>query len=140
VAVSGTLMQSEDKKSRIIRALFLLLGLTCVGVGYVGVFVPGIPSTICFICALWAFKRSSPRFENWLLNHKVFGPTLRDWDEHKAITLRVKVIAIATMAVFAGVSLFIIKKQWVQALVAVTVVLVAIYIATRKTKLIGPTP
>lgn len=110
------------------------MGFLCVGLGYVGVVVPGLPSTIFFICAVWAFKRSSPRFEKWLLNHKVFGPTLRDWDEHKAIKLRTKIVAISLMLVCALTSVFFIKKLWVQALVVVTVLLVALYVATRKTK------
>ena len=131
-------MQADEKKSRAMRVPYLVLGFTCVGLGYVGFIVPGMPSTIFFICAVWGFKRSSPRFESWLLNHRVFGPTLRDWDEHKAISTRTKLVAIGTMAVFTGVSLFFIKKPWVQGLVAATVVAVAIYIATRKTKVVGP--
>jgi uncharacterized protein len=123
-----------ETKSKAVRYLFLVLGLAFVGVGYVGIIVPGIPSTICFICALWAFKKSSPRFESWLLNHKVFGPTLRDWEETRSITLRTKWIAIVTMAVFAGISLLVIHKLWVKLLVGACVVGVAVYIATRKTK------
>lgn len=116
------------------RIPFLVLGCLCVGLGYLGFVIPGMPSTIFFICAVWAFKRSSPRFENWLLNHRVFGPTLRDWDEHKAIKLRTKIVAISVMSVFALSSLFFVRKTWAQALIVVTVLLVALYIATRKTK------
>lgn len=116
------------------RLPFLVLGFLFVGLGYVGVIVPGMPTTIFMILAVWAFKKSSPRFESWLLNHRIFGPTLRDWDEHKAITLRTKYIAIATMIGFACVSIFFIKKPVVQAIVAISVLCVAIYVATRKTK------
>lgn len=116
------------------RLPFLVLGFLFVGLGYVGVIVPGMPTTIFMILAVWAFKKSSPRFENWLLNHRVFGPTLRDWDEHKAITLRTKYIAIITMAAFATASLVIIKKPVVQMIVGLSVLCVAVYIATRQTK------
>ncbi len=116
------------------RLPYLLLGFLFVTLGYIGVVVPGMPTTIFMIMAVWAFKRSSPRFEQWLLNHRVFGPTLRDWDEHKAITLRTKYIAIGTMIAFAGVSIFFIKKPVVQAIVALSVLGVAIYVGTRKTK------
>ena len=47
-------------------------------------------------------------------------------------------LVIPAMVLFAGVSVFFIKKPWVQALVAATVLAVAIYIATRKTKVVGP--
>lgn len=117
-----------------VRVPFMALGFLFVGLGYVGVIVPGMPTTIFMILAVWAFKKSSPRFENWLLNHRVFGPTLRDWDEHRAITLRTKYIAIGTMFAFAGVSLFFIKKPIIQLIVALCVAGVAVYIWTRKTK------
>ncbi|MBC8064702.1 MAG: YbaN family protein [Chlorobia bacterium] len=127
-------MQADETRVNTMRLPFLLLGFTLVGLGYVGLIVPGMPSTIFFICAVWAFKRSSPRFESWLLNHPIFGPTLRDWDEHKAITMRTKVVAIGTMALFVGISVFLIHKPWVQLLVVATTLCVATYIATRKTK------
>jgi uncharacterized membrane protein YbaN (DUF454 family) len=117
------------------RVLYLVLGVACVGLGYVGVVVPGMPSTVFFICALWAFKRSSPRFENWLLNHRVFGPTLRDWEEYRSIRPRTKIFAIATMSVCVGISLCFIKRPVAQIIIAATCLLVAIYITTRKSKL-----
>lgn len=129
-------MQVEKTRLSPMRVPFLLLGLSLVGVGYVGVFVPGVPTTICLICAVWAFKRSSPRFESWLLNHAIFGQTLRDWEEHKAITKRTKIVAIVTMAVFVGISVFLIHRLWVQLLIVAITLCVAIYIATRKTKVL----
>lgn len=132
--MGSSLASAKESKSTIVRLLFMALGLVCVGIGYVGVFVPGIPTTVFMICAVWAFKKSSPRFENWLLSHRVFGPTLRDWDEHKAITLRTKLIAIVTMFGFAGVSIFFIKRPVIQLVVVLSVLCVAAYIATRKTK------
>lgn len=134
MAVGSSLAPASEKKSMAMRLPFLVLGFLFVGLGYIGVIVPGMPTTIFMILAVWAFKKSSPRFESWLLNHRIFGPTLRDWDEHKAITLRTKYIAIATMVGFAGVSIFFIKKPVVQAIVAISVLCVAIYVATRKTK------
>lgn len=134
VAIGSSLAPASDKKSMAMRLPFLLLGFLFVGLGYVGVIVPGMPTTIFMILAVWAFKKSSPRFESWLLNHRVFGPTLRDWDEHRAITLKTKYIAIATMVGFASVSIFFIKKPLVQAIVGFSVLCVAIYVATRKTK------
>lgn len=117
-----------------VRIPFIVLGFLFVGLGYVGIIIPGMPTTIFMILAVWAFKKSSPRFENWLLNHRVFGSTLRDWDEHKAISLRTKYIAIATMIGFAGVSIYFIKKPVVQLIVGLSVLGVAVYVATRKTK------
>ncbi len=48
--------------------------------------------------AAWAFARSSPRLEAWLLDHKTFGPPLRDWRERGAISRRAKTTACLLMA------------------------------------------
>jgi uncharacterized membrane protein YbaN (DUF454 family) len=107
-------------------------GILCVALGYVGILIPGMPSTVFFICALWAFKRSSPRFESWLLNHPVFGSVLRDWEERKVISPRIKAIAITSLVVCVGISVLIIHSEWAKVLVLVMAAVGVAVIATRK--------
>ena len=97
--------------SRYLRPAYLSLGVLLVSLGYIGFFVPGMPSTIFFILALAAFRRSSPRFENWLLNRPVIGPILRDWDETRAIRPRVKRIIIGVLWLSIALSAWIIQKR-----------------------------
>ena len=61
------------------KIILLSIGWICVGLGFIGIFVPGLPTTIFLIVALWAFTKSSKKLRVWLLNHKKFGPFLRDW-------------------------------------------------------------
>ncbi|KKC35414.1 membrane protein [Devosia epidermidihirudinis] len=75
------------------RPLYLIAGLVMLALGIIGAFVPLMPTTIFLIMAAWCFARSSPRLENWLLNHRQFGPTLRAWREHGAISRRAKIMA-----------------------------------------------
>lgn len=69
------------------------------------------------ILAAFFFSKSSPRLENWLLNHNVFGPVIADWRETGAIAPRIKAIAVGTMAVVFvaslvfGVKLFVLVIQ-----------------------------
>ena len=114
--------------------VLLVLGFALVGVGYVGLLIPGLPSTVFFIGAVWAFKKSSPRFELWLLNNRLFGPTLREWEETRCISPRVKVISITSLLIFSGASLFVIHKVWVQLLVAGLALFGAWFIFSRPSK------
>jgi uncharacterized protein len=129
-----TIARPRVEVSKGVRPLYLVAGLLCVGLGYVGVVVPGMPSTVFFLVALWAFKRSSPRFESWLLNHPVFGPTLRDWEETRSIRMGTKILAIAVIWVSIGVSIFLVHKPVVRGILLVTAVLLTAFLATRKTK------
>lgn len=81
-----------------LRPLYFLAGLLMLTLGIIGAFLPIMPTTIFLILAAWFFARSSPRLEAWLLNHPRFGPTLRNWREHGAISRRAKTMASAGIA------------------------------------------
>ena len=76
------------------RIILLSLGWLCVGLAFIGAIVPGIPTTIFLIIALWAFTQSSKKFQAWLLNHKRFGPILENWQSHKVVPLRAKIFMV----------------------------------------------
>ena len=79
------------------RLVLISLGWICVSLAFVGVFVPGIPTTIFLIIALWAFTKTSKKLRNWLLNHKRFGPILTNWQEHKVVPRRGKILMVTLM-------------------------------------------
>ena len=76
------------------KIILLALGWICVSLGFIGIFVPGLPTTIFLIIALWAFTKSSKTLRLWLLNHKRFGPILRNWQEYKVVPLRAKILMV----------------------------------------------
>ena len=86
------------------RPAFFAAGCVLVAVGFVGAFLPLLPTTPFLILAAACFARSSPRLEHWLLNHRQFGPMLRSWREHGAIPVKAKVFACVGMS--AGYALF----------------------------------
>lgn len=86
------------------RAVWRTLGLSFVGLGFIGAVLPLVPTTIFLILAAGCFARSSPRLEAWLLAHPRFGPTLRAWREDGAIGPRAKIMACSGIAL--GYALF----------------------------------
>ena len=116
------------------RTILISLGLLCVGLGFVGVFVPGIPTTIFLIIALWAFTKSSEKLRHWLLNHKRFGPILNNWQEHKVVPRRAKILMVVLMSL--AVVLFYYSWQNLYLTIGLIVVLVsvAIYVISLPSK------
>lgn len=86
------------KRRRMVRSAWLVLGLALVAVGFVGIFVPLLPTTDFMLLALPCFARSSPRLERWLLNHPRFGPSLRAWRRERAVPRHAKTAACIGMA------------------------------------------
>ena len=116
------------------RTILISLGWLCVGLGFVGVFVPGIPTTIFLIIALWAFTKSSEKLRHWLLNHKRFGPILNNWQEHKVVPRRAKILMVVLMSL--AVILFYYSLQSLILTIGLIIILVsvAIYVISLPSK------
>jgi hypothetical protein len=117
------------------RPFLLAVGWLMVGLGFVGVFVPGLPTVPFLLVALWAFSKSSDRFHDWLYNHPRLGPPLRDWREHGAIPARAKIVAVATMAASFIWVTFGIAEDWVlPTVLAACLIPAAAFILTRPSR------
>jgi uncharacterized membrane protein YbaN (DUF454 family) len=128
--------EPSSSKSRLLRPLYLTAGLILVGVGIAGYFIPVMPGTIWLILAAACFARSSPRFEAWLVNHPRFGPSVVAWREHGAIPRRIKIVAIAMMAIsFALLALSRPPEMWLW-ITGAALVVCALFVGTRPA---GPT-
>lgn len=77
------------------RGLLVTAGTLCVGLGIIGIVVPGMPSTVFFLLAAACYVRSSDRLYRRLITNRVVGPQIRMFREKRAMPLRAKVIALA---------------------------------------------
>jgi uncharacterized protein len=81
------------------RPFVFVLAWVCLAIGIAGLFLPLVPGTLFLILAGACFTRSSPRFEEWLLDHPRFGPPVRKWRASGAIPRQAKAFACVSLAV-----------------------------------------
>ncbi len=74
-----------------------MLGWICLIMAYIGLVTPGIPFSIFLVGAAYCFARSSKRMENWIYNHKHFGPFLLNWEKKRVFPQRAKYAMILVM-------------------------------------------
>ena len=116
------------------KIILLSIGWICVGLGFIGIFVPGLPTTIFLIVALWAFTKSSKKLRIWLLNHKKFGPFLRDWQEHRVVPLRAKILMIILQTCVVIMVHYTFNNLFITIGLIVILVLVAWYVLSLPSK------
>ena len=94
-------------KNKSIRLLWVLLGSISVGMGVIGIFVPGWPTTIFLIIASYFYIRSSDKLYNWLLNNKILGIYLKNYYSGQGMPVKAKIFSISMMWVFGLLSIFL---------------------------------
>jgi len=94
------------------RTTFLLIGHASLAVGFVGIFVPLLPTTPFVLLSAVCYSRGSERFHTWLLEHERFGPMIHSWREHRAIGVRAKIAAVVTVALSITFSVIRLDLPW----------------------------
>lgn len=94
------------------KYFYLLLGWFSLITGIIGIYLPLLPTTPLVLLAAWCFSKSSKRFHHWLLNHKFFGPIVRDWQSEDGIPRRSRNRAIIFMWLGMTISMLIVYRFW----------------------------
>jgi uncharacterized membrane protein YbaN (DUF454 family) len=93
------------------RWSFLILGLLSIGVGFIGVFLPGLPTTIFLIFASYCFTRSCPWLEDQLVRAPIFRPYLKYLDGETAMPLRARLSTVAMIWGASTISLLVVAAR-----------------------------
>ena len=116
---------------RPLRWAWWLLAYLSLGLGLVGIVVPGLPTVPFVLLAAFAAARGSQRLRERLLAHRHFGPMIRDWEASGAVSRRAKRLATAMMAVCAVVMFCTAPKLWMAATGTTIMAIVATWLWRR---------
>ncbi len=115
-------------RSTVIRWLYFAIGLTALLAGIIGIFLPVLPTTPFVLLAAGCFARSSERFHQLLLNHRIAGPIIREWCEYGSMPRKVKRWAYLLMSVSFGSSILIVSSWWLKGMLVSLALLLAFFI------------
>lgn len=120
------------------RWMLITAGMICVGLGALGILLPGLPTTPFLLLAAYCFARSSEHFHGWLLNHRWFGSYVRNFEEGRGMTRRAKATTLLVMWLSFGVTIiFFVPVVWGQAGMMMLAVGVSIYLLRLPTPVSG---
>ena len=104
--------------------MLIILGAVSLGLGVAGMFLPVLPTTPFLLLTAWS----------WLMAHPKLGPYIRDFQEHKCISRRVKAVSVTTLWLTIALSIFLVHQLWLRVLLAAIAAGVTAHILSFKTK------
>jgi uncharacterized membrane protein YbaN (DUF454 family) len=114
--------------------IYKLLGFLFLGLACLGFILPVLPGTVFLLVSAWCFGRSSEKWHQWLLTSDLFGPIIRNWEENRCISLRTKIVAIGSMVLVGGTSIFFaVQALWLQITAAILILVGAIVVLSIRT-------
>jgi uncharacterized protein len=94
------------------RLMYKMFGWSFLGLGAVGVVVPGVPTTPFVILSSYFFVRSSPQVHDWLLKSRLFGQVLHDWEDYHGVSRAVKYTAVGLMCLGLVLTTLLASLPW----------------------------
>ena len=113
------------------RIVWAGAGLASVGLGGLGIIVPGLPTTVFFIIAAWCFSKSSPRLEQWVLGLPRIGPAVRRYRAGEPMPRKAKAWAIASIVVFSTLAVLFAIDALAWRAVVLAFALVGVVVVSR---------
>ena len=89
------------------KIIYVIAGLLAVALGFIGAFLPGLPTTPFLLLASFCFAKGSRRFDRWFKSIKLYKNHLEDFQKNRSMSLKAK---IGILLFSSGMMLFPIIK------------------------------
>jgi uncharacterized protein len=123
--------KQSDKiiENQLLCGLLIACGWLSITLGVIGAFLPVMPTVPFLLLAAACFSRSSVRFHNWLLEHKLLGPILEVHLNGAGMPKKAKFTAIAMVWVSILTSaFFFVHLVWVRFVMIAIALCITIYL------------
>ena len=116
--------------ARIWKALLIVCGTLCVALGVLGIFLPLMPTTVFLLLAAACYARSSERFYQRLVNHRLLGHYIRSSREGRGMRRRDKTITLVLLwASIGATTIWSVDATWLRVLLLGTAFGVTVHVA-----------
>lgn len=113
------------------RHLYFILGCLAFLLGFIGIFLPILPTTPFMILAAGCFAKSSPRFHQALLNNRFIGKDLQRWEQERTMQRITKIRATWVIVVMFSIPIAILYERLGLQLMLVSIAMVLLFFMWR---------
>ena len=111
------------------KILFIIAGSVCLALGFIGMFVPVLPTTPLVLLAAFLFSRSSERLSSWIAQTPIYRAYVEPFKQSGGISLPRKMRILAISYSVMGLSAFLVQKPVVWIVLAAAIFLAVLMLA-----------
>jgi uncharacterized membrane protein YbaN (DUF454 family) len=115
------------------KYFFIFLGTISLVLGFIGLFLPIIPTTPFLLLTSFCYLRGSKRLHHWLINHKIFGEYIYNYITYGGVKLNVKIGSIIFLWLSLSISIFVVNIFLMRLGLLVIGIAVSFHIVSLKT-------
>lgn len=97
-------------KTSILNVIYIILAFLFLGLGFIGVILPVLPTTPFLLLASFFFAKGSPKFNRWFLSTKLYKNHLEEFIETRSMTLKKKLIIVIPVSIMLFTTAFMMDK------------------------------
>lgn len=99
-------------KSWWLRWLYIVLAWLCIVIAVFGLFIPGLPPFDFLLLASFFAAKGSARLSRWFMQNRYIGPLLIEWQQHRRIPRKAKILSTVSMTFAASIIIWKIPHPW----------------------------
>jgi hypothetical protein len=130
-AAVGFLSQQIDlsNANMIKKILFIVTGFIALMLGFLGIFLPLLPTTPFLLLSAACFLRSSTKLYFWITHHKVFGKYIVYYQMYRAVSKKSKFFTILFLWLTISTTLlFFTHFMWLKLLLVFIAISITIHV------------
>jgi uncharacterized membrane protein YbaN (DUF454 family) len=122
------------KKIKLVKFLFITIGLLSLLLGIIGIFLPLLPTTPFLLLSAFLFAKSSPKLYIFLITNKYFGEYIKNYKDGKGALLSHKILTIILLwLTISSTALLVISNFWIKLLLFFIAICATIHLIMIKT-------
>ncbi len=104
---------------KIQKLVYIIVGLVCLALGTLGVFLPVLPTTPFFLVTACCFARSSKRLTDWFMGTRLYQKHLESFVKKEGMTAKTKAGILVSVTCLMGIGFFFMARKgiWIPCII-----------------------
>ena len=101
------------------KIIFIVLGFICLALGYVGVFLPVLPTTPFLLVTAYCFARSSQKLDDWFKGSKLYKKHLESFVKKEGMLASTKAGILISVTLLMSLGFFFMARKgiWIRCVI-----------------------